>query len=298
MKKAAANGSYYGVVTDTGCATYTDGNGKITASLRANVVCTDGAVRSFNTDNDDLEAGDLVSATYSNGNTVVKEIWAKSITGTVSSDGAKLGNVDFAANVEILDTTDDGGYARIYTTRLANKTISGGDVRYYTLDSTGNITSLILNNVTGDMDSYGILTKITETSKTTLTPVEGSNQTIEEVDYTGTYEVILDGSKTTLTSDEEQLNLSKGAVLVRKNSDGTVKTIRNMKSYAITSVNGNKAVTSSGSYEIAENAACYIKLNTDTYVLADVYSISDTGAYRLKGYYENGRIRLIAAEPR
>ena len=70
-------------------------------------------------------------------------------SGTVSSDGAHFAGYPFAAGVEILDTDSSGGYARIYPSRLVGVKLPSEHVRYYTLDSSGCIDRLILDEATG-----------------------------------------------------------------------------------------------------------------------------------------------------
>lgn len=53
----------------------------------------------------------------------------------------------------------DGHSANIAASRLAGVKIDSGDVAYYELTAAGEIETLILKNVTGDMYSFGMLTK-------------------------------------------------------------------------------------------------------------------------------------------
>ena len=51
----------------------------------------------------------------------------------------------------------------VYPSRLAGVSLSSSAVRYYSLNGAGEIDRMILEDVTGDMYRYGILTELTST---------------------------------------------------------------------------------------------------------------------------------------
>ena len=82
---------------------------------------------------------------------------SRSLTEANGADGGSLGGAAFAADVEILDTTGEGMAGTVRPGRLAGVSLSGDDVRYYTTNAAGEIDRLILDNVTGDLWTYGLL---------------------------------------------------------------------------------------------------------------------------------------------
>ena len=87
------------------------------------VACSDGTVRTFYTDTGTYSVGRLVSVTSDSSGTTIRSMPSKSLSGAVSSDGSSFAGYDFSSEVEILDTDGEGGYARIYPSRLAGETL-------------------------------------------------------------------------------------------------------------------------------------------------------------------------------
>lgn len=98
--------AYLGVVASTERVLDT-GN---TAQVRnqVSVVCTDGVLRTFTIEKGISSAGHLVAVSVSGGAVTVKGISGKSVSGTVSRDASKLGDLPLAEDIEILDTASDG----------------------------------------------------------------------------------------------------------------------------------------------------------------------------------------------
>lgn len=155
--------TYYGVVQGTGRSLTTDGGADVLQSVE--VLCTDGILRTFEVDK---------ALTYPEGWLVQVDVTADGpsvqtlsntfvnagLQGTVDSAATRLGDYAFSDDVKILDTTSEGGGAVVERTRLAGYTLDASDVRFYTLDEQGRIEDLILNNVTGDVYTYGYLVSI------------------------------------------------------------------------------------------------------------------------------------------
>ncbi|MPM25518.1 hypothetical protein SDC9_72013 [bioreactor metagenome] len=157
-------------------------------------------------------------------------------------------------------------------------------VRYYTLDSKGEISRLILDDVTGDLCQYGVVTSVTE--------VEGSMAAASSYVYdiagvTGVY-----------SSSSSTFGLSKGPCKVVK-KNGTVSSISNLNSVKLTSVGGNTGVSGSASYTLSDDVLVYEVVNGD-YYLSSVDRVSSN--FSLTGWYDKsessgGRIRVITAMP-
>src|SRR5699024_6182314 len=94
----------------------------------------------------------------------VSRLSSASLTGRVSADGTAIGSNPLAADAEILDTYGDTQTLRVYPSRLAGVNLTSGMVRWYSTNTRGEIDRLILNDVTGDLHQYGVLTDVTEQS--------------------------------------------------------------------------------------------------------------------------------------
>ena len=151
-----ADSVFYGVV-QTASRSLTEENGAdVLQSVQ--VACTDGVTRTVNVDKSlNFPAGWLVKITVNADGENVETLNGQSVSGTIRADGTALGDAALASDVEILDTTAEGLAGTVSPSRLSGVTLSDLDVRYYTVNDAGQIDRLILNDVTGDLWSYGVL---------------------------------------------------------------------------------------------------------------------------------------------
>ena len=148
--------SYYGVVQSSSRSLTTDNGADVLQTVR--VLCTDGTVRSVRVDkNLNIPTGWLVSITTTPEGERLQSISEKSVSGLFSAAGRTLGDYKLANNIEILDTLPDGSAGTVRLDRLDGVTLSDADVRYYSLNSQGEIDRLLLDDVTGDIWTYGCL---------------------------------------------------------------------------------------------------------------------------------------------
>ena len=149
--------SYYGVVQSSNRSLVVDNGADIMQTVK--VLCTDGTVRSVQVDkNLNYPTGWLVSITTGTDGETLSSISKKQVSGLFSAANHTLGEYKLANDVEILDTTPEGSGKTIRLERLDGVTLSGSDVRYYALNDQGEISRLVLDDVTGDVWNYGCLT--------------------------------------------------------------------------------------------------------------------------------------------
>ncbi len=147
---------FYGVVQTSSRSLIEDNGADVLQSVT--VACSDGVTRTVNVDKDlNFPAGWLVQITVDENGESVESIEEKSTSGTFNDTATALGSMTLANNVEILDTTAEGVAGTIRPSRLAGVTLKGDDVRYYTTNEQGEIDRLILDDVTGDLWTYGVL---------------------------------------------------------------------------------------------------------------------------------------------
>lgn len=241
-------------------------------------------VQEYDPDTLFLEKGSLVSVTYVDGKAAVSSYTlAAPDFGNyiISSDATTLGMVKFASNVKILDLNNNE-YISITPDRLAGVSLGSSSILYYALNDNGEISELILNDVTGDMDSYGVFTGITMSGNST-------------------YYNYLIGSKagSKVLAGFADLSYVEGPKGFLMSNNALIK------SYDLTEVN----VTALGSttlqsgnvkYPYANDYTVYLKLNGE-FITAALDRISDLSEYNVKAYIDNavsagGRIRIIVAE--
>ena len=191
--------------------------------------------------------------------------------------------------MQILDTDDYGGYARIYPSRLAGVKLSGNDVRYYTLDANGDIDRMVLQNVTGDTQDYVYVCGIEDNSS-------GMNISVN-------YTYILNGQVQNLNGAAKYAIQTGGAALVYEK--GSIKSIRQLNSVTLDSVSSLSAMGGGQEYKLAENVQVLLWDSSSSagYYLTDLSQINGED-YKLTAWYDNGtysagnRIRIIVAVPK
>ena len=151
-----ADSVFYGVVQSSSRSLIEENGADVLQKVA--VYCTDGITRTVNVDKSlNFPAGWLVEITVRPDGENVERIDSRSTNGTINEAATALGSAALADDVEILDTTSEGVAGTVRPSRLSGVTLSDLDVRYYTVNDAGQIDRLILNDVTGDLWSYGVL---------------------------------------------------------------------------------------------------------------------------------------------
>ena len=280
----------YGVVTKAENTSYSDGKGGTYTARTVTVAATNGGSYRYQTDNKNLDVGDLVRVDTS-GEGSVTRLSENRLTGKMSSDGTKLGSYTLADDVQIIDTYKERTPIKVYPQRLAGVNFSGDMVRYYVLNAQGEITHLILNDVTGDLHQYGVITKSEEVDVS----IPGGGFVVSS---SYTYDV--GGKEMVFGSADTVFNAKKGPCQVCMDSDTNIERLSNLDQRKLDSVSGNIAVgTDNRQYALSETVAYYVVVNGE-YQLTTLSRIQG-GDYTLTGWYDKdesagGRIRVIVAQ--
>ena len=284
-------GEVYGLVMSSEDKSYTDKDGNTFTSYSITLYATDGSQPTYAVGNKSYRAGDLVRVTPGEDGVEVKRLTNASLTGRVSSDGSKLGNYPFASDVRIIDVNEKQTQAlRIYPSRLAGVNLEEDMVRFYLLNAQGEISDLILDDVTGDMYRYGILTQVSEVD---------AGMTVM-----GTYTVLLNGAATTFSLPNQVLGLKPGPCQVKGYAGGagqsTMDRIVLLTSVKLDRVEGNTATGQDNrKYTISEDVQVYLADTSGNYTYSSLGRVTG-GDYNLTAYYDKpenqgGRIRVILA---
>lgn len=282
---------YYGTVVSSTKAVSNAATTNSTASAQVTtrIACTDGIVRTFYHSGGVLSAGQLVTVSITQSETLVKNLSARKLEGTVSQDGASFAGYDFAAGVQILDTDSGGGYVRVYPSRLAGARLSGEDVRCYTLNASGEIERMVLRNVTGDAQSYGYISGIEDNSS--------------EMHISIHYTYIQDGQIQSVSNSSSRYAVQTGgAALIYEK--GSLKSIRQLGSVRLDSLSALSAMGEDKAYKIAEDVQVLLRDRASQAYYQTSLSQVNGEDYKLTGWYDNlgysagGYIRIIVADPR
>ena len=282
---SAGSSERVGVVTAVTSASYPDGKGGTYTSRTVKMLSTDGNSYSYPIGGSGLKEGDLVRATTSDqaGGVTLRRLSAASLSGKVDSAGKKVGNYEFAGDVEILDYSDRFG-VRVYPARLAGLSLSESMVKYYTLNAAGEIDRLVLKDVTGDMYRYGILTQMEQTQ-------------VSDISSLYSYELMVDGKTVSIPQSSTRYPVERGPVRIQGDAAAPEKL------YALTSaktgeLSGSQFIAGGRKYTLSDDVAVYEVRNGD-YYLSSLARVRE-GGFTLTGWYDKaesagGRLRVIVA---
>ncbi len=278
-------GERIGVVTAIENTAYSDGKGGTYTARTVVLLATDG--RTYRYENKSgLKEGSLARVVVSDqaGGVTLRSVPSASLTGKVNGAGTKVGDYSFAQDVEILDVSDAYG-VRIYPSRLAGMTLSGNLVTYYSLNGSGEIDKMILNDATGDLYQYGILTDMTGDSGGEFTSYYS-------------YEWNVGGVVGTISASTTRFPVSKGPIRIK----GPVQAPEKLYSLLSTKtgeVSGNQFVAGDQKYTLSDHLAVY-EVRDGVYYLSSLARVRD-GGFTLTGWYDKtdaagGRLRVIVAK--
>ena len=165
---------FYGVVQDSSRSLIEDNGADVLQNVT--VTCTDGVTRTVQVDKSlNYPAGWLVEITVDENGESIHSIDEKHTSGAFNSGSTALGGTALAEDVEILDTTGEGMAGTIRPSRLSGVTLASDDVRYYTTNEAGEIDRLILDNVTGDLWTYGVLDDVRNLTDAAAAAIDGTS---------------------------------------------------------------------------------------------------------------------------
>ena len=283
---AQTSDTKYGYVIGSGKKNFTNNDGTTYSSYYITLVGADGATYEYPTNADCTSYKcSVVEASFTGGSTKITRInsLTSSLTGTVDSDNMKIGSHKIAPECKILDTvgyysTDNTLYKTVYLQRLDGITISSSDVRYYTKNAKGEITEIILMDVTGDCYEYGMVT--------------GGN--------TNRYNVDMDG---VLYTTSDAVGGAHINTPVKGYFAGNALTLKgSLKSYGGTAKNltGSTIDINGVTYQLSDKVVVYENKNYSSYSKISINE-AISGNYSYSAYYDKteekgGRIRVIVVK--
>ncbi len=273
-------GNKIGIVTAVSRDQYTDANGRPYTADTVTLQGIDGQTYRYETGARVYSVGDVVQMTAdADGKAALKRVQKNSLSGRVSADGAMLGNYPLARDVEILDTYEDVG-VRVFPSRLAGVHLTKEMVHYYSLNPQGEIQQLILNDATGDMHRYGIVTSVQDLSSYMNVMVN--------------YTMDLSG-QTVVLSGTTKYPVDAGPCVIKGDpSDPDVFT--QLKSTAVDRISENVVIAGSQSFAVLDSTLVY-EYRDGRYYLSNLDRLND-GAHTLTAWYDKapsqgGGVRVI-----
>lgn len=244
-------------------------------------------------------AKDVVQVSFVDGEPVATKLVLETINGIFNYTNKSYAGYRVASDVNILDLAGDV-YMTIQPERLDGVTLNSASVLYYETNVNNEITDLILNNCTGDLYQYGIMTSSLETTL--------SNDITGSGNYGGSYTMILDGGQKKLSSSGRTFGIgtiSKYTPMgVALDTNGQILAMQTLTYKSVTAISSGSVRSGSTYYTLADNVVVYLKeKGLQNYYLTELDKIADVDSYLISAYYDKGeasggRVRLIIAEPK
>ena len=280
---AAGAAERVGMVISVSEEQYPDGAGGSYTAQTVTMLATDGLTYQYQT-RGGYRVGSIVRAGAfgQDGQITLRGLSSQSLSGKVSDDGAELGDYTFAPDASILDVAD--GQGAVYRPeRLAGVALSSGAVRYYSLNSQGEIDQMILENVTGDMYQYGVLTRREEMG-------EGLNRIYS-------YEYDVAGTDYALPASTTGFRAATGPIQLT-GDPADPERMYSLTSAGEGTISGRQFLTDQRRYTLSDQVLVYERRGGQ-YLLSTLARAQE-GDFTLTAWYDKpeaqgGRIRVIVA---
>lgn len=162
---SSSDATVVGYLLGGGIKEFTNTSGEKYTSTYIRVALVDGTEHEYITGKDYTDkSGSVVKVSFNDGIASVNFLSPRTgVSGRVSSDARTIGKTPVSASVNIMDVakSDEGSvssWTAVFLQRIDGTTLTEKDILYYEKNSSGQLTSIILNDVTGDAYEYGIVT--------------------------------------------------------------------------------------------------------------------------------------------
>jgi len=282
----------YGFLTATGTKE-TIISGTSVKKPYVKVILPSGEVCEFITNKDYKNSkNSVVSVTLDDGiATISTKVPDFNISGEFDWNSKKLGSNTLANDVKILEVSttqlnETALTAKVFPQRLDGITLSKNSVLYASKNSDGYVDEIILEDITNDMHTYGILTAA---KSNTATSVSGS------------YEYIANGEFYSVQTVNSAFSVSKGQA-VKITTDGrtvsSISALSKLSSTKISAIDGTLITIGDKTYTMSDNVQIYLKNSSGYTMLTKDELLEKKDGHIASVYTDNGtsdakRVRII-----
>lgn len=294
---AESTGEVYGYLLSTGSGIFTEGQGSY-SSYTARLALPDGSIAEYEVKKDYIDyKNSVVKVSFTGGSATLSPVTnTSSVSGYFDWEDRTIGGTTIASNVKILDVADldrssTGLYTSVQGQRLHGITLRQSQILYAETNGAGEVTTLILKEVTGDMYRYGVVSESTYSSANTM----GS---------AGAY--LYEGQTYAIQSPNETYRISRGQAVKVAAGGGSVDTMSTLQklSGVGTSVTATTITVGKTEYPLSDTVQVYERRNLSgsiEYALIPLSEIMGDSDYTLTVYMDKsassgGRVRIIIAE--
>ena len=275
--KISENSYLCGIVTAVGKKQYTDKDGKKYTADTLTVFTADGDTYTYEY-GDSYKVGDAVKVLVTETKTQITGLSGPRSTSYAVDVLNAVENGKIADDAKIVDYYSGDICKTVLPGRISGSKMSYSDIKYYEMNENGEVSLLLLNNFTGDLVEYGLLTEVKDK----------------------TYKYILGDEETTFYSNDVKYSVSEGAAYFAL-ENGQITKIGNIPSQVtLTTISGQTGYTAnSKAYAIDDNARVYVRVD-GKYKVLEVKDLVGTDYSTMIGYYDKdpsygGKIRVIVA---
>lgn len=252
---SAISSKVYGFLSAVGTKN-TEVNGTSVTKPYVRVILPSGEACEYITDkNYSTSLNSAVAVTLKNGIASVTKLasnassYGKFVWGSGEN---RLGSRTLAEDVKILEVSTTNAYetavyATVYPQRLNGLTLEKSSILYLSTNSAGHIDAIITKDITGDMHTYGILTKA----------VIGGG-----VNVSGSYEYISDGVSKSAATSNSSFNVSAGQA-VKIATDGrsiiSISPLNRAAQGRVSDISGSTVTMAGKSYILSDRVQIYVK---------------------------------------
>lgn len=283
-----------GYLVSAGVKSFVNQNGESYTSPYAGLVLADGIRIDCATDADyGKYINSVMSVSFSGPKARLSKLTPSgSVYGKVDSGKLTIGSFKVASDVKILDvgylvSDDPTVYTSVYLQRLDGISLSASDVVYSKIHN-GYVTELILNNVTGDAFSYGVVTS----ARTTLNDKTAS----------GSYTCDISGSSYSYSGGAYS-NIKTGSVVKAGLSGGRLQSFTKLDSRTVsikTALYTSITLTNGEVLPLADDVSVYRLMGTYDYthiplseIVQNTKAYSHYAVHTDKPVSKGGRVRVI-----
>ncbi len=209
-----------------------------------------------------------------------------------SAQGSRIGSDKVSSGVEIIEVSttnphESATYATVFAQRLNGITLTASSVLYAHKNSDGEVDALILDDTTGDMHTYGIITSAKSTSSS--------------MSVSGSYEYIANGSVSSVSTNNKSYNVSTGQG-VKIVSDGrsvlSITALSKVSAGKISEITGSSFTAGGKTYTMADKIQIYLKKSYEytmitTDELDNLKSDYTATIYKDTSSTDGARVRII-----
>lgn len=265
----------YGAVLRTGTEVSTDMSEPNIVNDYMVVVDVNGNEHTYYYDSGELTitANSAVHVTYEDGAEIITKLSldkSELSNATVNETATKIGSRTLANDVKILDVCNSS-YLKLYPEDLAGVKLYASNLLYFEFNKAGEITTLILNNVSGGSYSYGV---VTSANPNKYNPTS--------------YTYMVDGKEKTVNVDKMYGSGVEGAACaITTYDDGSIYMAPLTTGKTVTSLTTTTVKTSSWTKSLSDQVQVYYMDKNGSYYRTTLAKIKNLSLYTVTAYYDS-----------